>query len=551
VDLEPVTWKNVSKFAREAEELQSERETREAVQRLLEDGEHPESDLPTLQRASQSLEEWLAASVSTESNDGSEAFRIAVFSAVSLASTGIALGLLVHPLLFSILLVAAGIFWYGLRARSQSKDGGNSRDSHRKSFEKTGLNPPARWTEDEVRSRLIGLYDAIAAHKLAERRSEWRDSPATDSDTLEQKEQDLEETRAKLQDQLGAAPDASDVELAVISKRVLDWQEAHDEIEGIQESIETVDDQIKTAREELQAKLDPYGYDDVERSGEATEAIRNLENREQQREAAQRDLDQATETIQEATEKIGALADERDEIFADLDLDSDDHDRLEGLCEQVEAYESAAEDVREANIRANTEAEELESYPGFEPDLKKQEIADLREDLREAERIAEDFDDLQSRLADIKAEIRQAKSDDQVENALAERDRALDDLKDQLEDDCAAMVGDVLVDHVQEATMETSRPDVFERAREILTTITRGRYRLDFDEAEAEFRVFDETKRRGSHLTSFRAALGSKSCSLYESPSSNSRNREFRFHFSSTRRSPTPTTEERRGLSSQ
>jgi len=90
-------------------------------------------------------------------------------------------------------------------------------------------------------------------------------------------------------------------------------------------------------------------------------------------------------------------------------------------------------DVREANIRANTEAEELESYPGFEPDLKKQEIADLREDLREAERIAEDFDDLQSRLADIKAEIRQAKSDDQVENALAERDRALDDLKDQLE----------------------------------------------------------------------------------------------------------------------
>jgi len=178
VDLEPVTWKNVSKFAREAEELQSERETREAVQRLLEDGEHPESDLPTLQRASQSLEEWLAASVSTESNDGSEAFRIAVFSAVSLASTGIALGLLVHPLLFSILLVAAGIFWYGLRARSQSKDGGNSRDSHRKSFEKTGLNPPARWTEDEVRSRLIGLYDAIAAHKLAERRSEWRDSPS-------------------------------------------------------------------------------------------------------------------------------------------------------------------------------------------------------------------------------------------------------------------------------------------------------------------------------------------------------------------------------------
>ncbi|RDZ49685.1 hypothetical protein C5C07_20170 [Haloferax sp. Atlit-4N] len=500
VGLEPVTWKTVSKFAREAEELQSERETRKAVQRLLEDEEYPDTDLSTLQRASQSLEEWLAASVSTESNDGSEAFRIAVFSAVSLASTGIALGLLVHPLLFSILLVAAGVFWYGLRVRSQFADRGDSQEPHRESFEKTGLKSPAAWNEDEVRSRLIGLYDAIAEHKLAERRSEWRDSLATDSDTLEQKERDLEETRAKLQDQLGAAPDASDVELAVISKRVLDWQQAHDEVEGIEESIETVDEQIATAREQLQTKLGPYGYDAIQSSGEATEAIRNLENREQQREAAQRDLDQAVGTIQEATEKIDALEDERDEIFANLDVGSEDHDRLEELCEQVESYDSAGEAVREAEIRANTEAEELENYPEFEPELKEQEVADLREALREAERTAEDFDDLQSRIADIKAEIRQAQSDDQVETALAERDRALDDLRDQLDSDCAAMVGDVLVNHVQEATMETSRPDVFKRARSILSTITRGQYRLDFDENEAEFRVFDESKQKGLAL---------------------------------------------------
>lgn len=189
-----------SRSSHERQRNSTEQETREAVQRLLEDGEHPEPDLPTLQRASQSLEEWLAASAATESNDGSEAFRIATFSAISLASTGMVLGLLVHPLLFSILIVAAGIFWYGLRTRSQSKDGSDSREPHRESFKKTGLKLPETWNEVEVRSRLIGLYDAIAEYKLAERRSEWRDSLATDADTLEQKEQELEETRAKLQD---------------------------------------------------------------------------------------------------------------------------------------------------------------------------------------------------------------------------------------------------------------------------------------------------------------------------------------------------------------
>jgi len=141
VDLEPVTWKNVSKFAREAEELQSERETREAVQRLLEDGEHPESDFTHAPTRESSRWRWLAASVSTESNDGSEAFRIAVFSAVfsrldghRAGSTGASTAIL-HP---------ARRCWYllvWLRARSQSKDGGNSRDSHRKSFEKNRSEP--------------------------------------------------------------------------------------------------------------------------------------------------------------------------------------------------------------------------------------------------------------------------------------------------------------------------------------------------------------------------------------------------------------------------
>lgn len=500
IEFEPVTWKTVSKFAREAEEIQAEREIRDAVQRLLENRESPEPDQSTLQRASQSLEKWLAAPSTTSANDGSKTFRIALFSSVSLASTGIALGLLVHPLLFSILLVAAGILWYGLRTRSQSSDGSDSREPHRKSFQQTDLKPPESWSDDEVRTRLTEFYDEIAEHKLAERRTEWRDSLATDSETLERKEQELEETRAKLREKLGATPNASDVELAVTSERVLDWQKAHDEVTGIQESIETVNEQTETAREELHEKLDPYGHDDVGSSGEATEVVRKLESCEQQRETAQRDLDQATETIREATEKIDDLEDERDEIFADLALDPDDHETLETLCEQVEAHESAKSDVREAEIRANAESEELESYPEFEPKFKNREVADLRDDLREAERTAEDYDDLQSRIADIKAEIRQAKSDEQVETALAGRDRALDDLRNQLEDDRAAMVGDVLVGHVQEATMETSRPDVFERAREILATITRGQYRLAFDENEARFRAFDEAKQKGLAL---------------------------------------------------
>lgn len=497
--LKPVTWQTVSKFAREAEKVKAERETRDAVQRLLENETAPEPDLPTLQRASGALEKWLATS-STTTNDGSKAFQIALVSSLSLAVTGIALGLLVNPLFHSILLLAAGILWYGLQSRSQSSDGGDPRQPHREAFQQTGVAHPDSWSDDEVSARLIELYDVIAEHELAKKRTDWRNSLASDSDTLTQNEGKLEETRTELQEQLGAAPDASDVELAVITKRVLDWQKANDEVEGIEKSIETVDGQIETARQELKTKLDPYSDDDIESSGEATEAIRDLEDRVQQHTTAQRELEGATDTITEATKKLDDLQTERDAIFTDLDLEPGGYDDLEALCEQVDEYDSAKSDVQEAEFGVNTQATELETYPGFKSELKTEEVANLKSELREAEQTAADYDELKSRMDDIEAEIRLAKNNNQVETALAERDRALDALTDQLEDDYAAMVGDVLVNHVQETTMESSRPDVFERAREILATITRGRYRLDFHENDASFRAYDEVKQKGLTL---------------------------------------------------
>ena len=500
VALDPVTWKTVSKFAREAEEIQSERKTRAAVQRLLDDGTSPGPSLSTLQRASQSLEEWLAVHNTAEAPVDEHAFHIGTVSAVALALTAVALGLLVHPLLLSILVIPAGIFWYALRARTQSTDGGTPRESHRESFEKTGLEPPTGWDREAVRSRLIELYDAIAEHKLANQRAEWRESLATDSDTIQQKEQKLEETRADLHERLGDTPDVSDVEITVMTKRVLDWQRAHEEVVGSRESISTVEKEIETILEEFRDNIKPYSHDTIHTSGDATEAIRDLESREKHRETAKRELTHASDVIQEAAEKIKVLTEQRDGIFTELGLNTTEHARLEELCEQVEEYEATLKDVQEATIRANTEAEELESYPEYEPELKQQELVKLRENLREANQITENFDDLQSRIADIKAEIRQAKSTDRVETALAERGRALDQLKTQLETDSAAMVGNVLIDHVQEATMETGRPDVFDRAREILTTITRGQYRLDFDTNEATFRAYDTTEHKGHAL---------------------------------------------------
>jgi hypothetical protein len=74
----------------------------------------------------------------------------------------------------------------------------------------------------------------------------------------------------------------------------------------------------------------------------------------------------------------------------------------------------------------------------------------------------------------------------------------MDDLEDRLEADAAAIVGDALIDHIKSRTDAGGRPEVFERAHEILVRITRGRYKLDLD--DGAFRVFDTVQERGLGL---------------------------------------------------
>lgn len=499
VDLDPVSWKDISKFARTAEEVQAARASREAIEDWVANAEDPATSRSTLDRGAQALEKWLSAPSPPEVETSNEAFRIALVSGVLLSLAGIALGASVHPVLFSLILVGIGILWYGYQTRTTTSETNDPRTSHRDSYRQTGLEDPDSWTVDDVHDRLLELYDLIVQHEVADERTQVGDSFTTQQN-LEEQERELEDKRSTLRDQLGAAPETTDIELTVITKRVLDWQVAHDEVVRLEAELEEVTTQLADARAEFESDVEPYGYDSVENHAEATETIRDLESREDNRETAQETLERAEDTIAKADEKIGDLESEWEDIFTALELEPGDYDALESLCEQVEDYNEAKSNVESAQVLAKNEEEDLEAMPGYEPALKERDVPDLEVERDEAQATADSYDEIHSDITEIETKIEEAKHDDAVETAITEKDRALDALRDQLADDYRAMVGNVLIDHVQDRTVEASRPPIFQRAREILTTITRGRYRLDFDEASTSFRAFDTAKQKGFTL---------------------------------------------------
>jgi uncharacterized protein YhaN len=500
VELDPGSWAEVSEFARQAEQVQAEQQRQEAIEQWAENEEAPEGDLRTLERGSKALEDWLIAGPSGAAASGGEAaFRVGTVSAVLVSLAGIALGVLVNPLLFAVVLVGIALFVYAYQQRQDREISGNERETHRDSFEQTGLEPPASWDEERVRDRLVEIYDEIAQHKVVEERQQQRDAVLAEQD-LDRKEQTLAEKREELRDEIGAAPDTTDIELAVIVRRVLDWQGANDEVVSLQAELDEVTEHLETTRNTLQSELGEYGYDDVEDSATATDAIRDLEQRQTTHENATSDVAEAKATIEKADEKIDELEAERRGIFTTLDLECGDRDELQSLCEQVEEYETAEREVETTKAVVEQEREKLEALPAYDPDLRDRELSDLKQELRDVEEIAADHDEIQGQIADIEAKIREAKTDTAVEDAIAEKDQALDVLEEQLNDDYAAMVGDVLVDHVQEVTIEASRPAVFHRANELLTMVTHGRYELVLSEGEQTFRAYDTAKQKGFAL---------------------------------------------------
>lgn len=501
--IDPAAWGEISDFLKASERVHAKREAYEAVDKWLADVEPPEQDIESLRQGRQALENWLSVPTPPSESSGKTAFRVAVVSAVLVGASSVLLGLLINPVFFSLLLVAAGLFYYGYRSRSDGDDSTNAKETYKESFARLSLKPPANWESDEVRNRLTELYQALADAQLAEQRKERRKALTSDRSTLEEQETDLKAKRTELQTRIGISPE-SDAELAAFTDSIRRWQEANDDVAGAQGELESVTEQIESTCEKLSSELEPYGYESVDDSATATKNIRNLESRQQSHREATNELERAEEDIEAARTELAELRREREEIFTTCGLSVGETDDLRRLCEQVEEYTEAKQAVDKHQSLLQKEADELESYPSYDPALKEHSITELESRKSDAQEIASKKEAVQKEITEIETKIQGAEGDSGFEEATADKQRALDALADRLKQDAEAMVGDVLVDHVSAATEDSSRTAVFEDAQNILTRITKGRYKLDID--DDSFYAYDTVKERGFALDELSSA---------------------------------------------
>ena len=492
--IDAVTFGELSEFAREVERARAQADAVEAELRLCADAEAP-VDLDVVRTGSHLLGSWLSEGDGGVRDTGNSPAPLWMVAVLAVIAWGLHAARW-HWAFALLAMLALVIAVLGTRRRQAADD---PRDGLQREYERLALQRPAAWRAEDVRALLDVLRKRLADGVVAAKRSEWRDLSAGRRDELAKRMRALDERGAQLAARFGVVPDTDQRQLSWLADRIGHWQKATLDVAGSRAALDAALGQCSAALARISGRLLPYGYEQLETSAEVKGAIDALENRVREHEDALRRGRDARRRIEELGRGRETAQNECEEILKRAGA-SDDAE-VEALCARFEEYVEAR-NAHDFAVRDRDSARaDLEAASGYEPELADRALSILESDGAEANRIAGEADSLTRDVAVVRDAVERAKHASDVETAVAELADARAALQLARERDLDAVIGDLVMRHVQQATRDQNRPEVFHRARELFARITRGRYRLDFAEGDApSFRAFDETTGVGQAL---------------------------------------------------
>lgn len=488
--------------AARVEELSQERRRVEAELRRLGEDQEPQ-DEHRLMRGVDLLARWLRAPDTTGSARSRRLALIAVLTAVMVALAGSLLaGLALVPALISA--AAGGLAGWavaGLSGRAPQ----DPREGHRQEYERLGLRPPEAWTVEAVERCLEELLREAALAREAGRRAELRQGLRRELDELEGQWREVVGRWAETAERLGLPVTTDLPGLLWLAERIGAWQTAHARLQEQQATLTVVEQERSGLLTELQAALEPFGYAGLEATEDLAGALGDLERRRERWEKAWQDERAALDRARRAEAEAVRVEGEVRRLFERLGLDPEDEAseaRVRRAVAELERFRELDQRWREASWRVERARREVGSDPGDEArGLDGASLVELIQARERAREEAKGYEEYHDQITRTQERIRQAKQAHALEEALAEKDAAVDRLRQFFRQDAEAQLGALLAEWVQAESRDSERPQVFHRARELFRQITAGRYSLELeDETEPLFRALETETGEGRAL---------------------------------------------------
>ncbi len=501
--IDAASFRELAGFAREAERAHAELAAADAAARMLAEERAPE-DLYALRAGADVLSRWLAEVRAAGERAGRNAAAFLWGLALLAASGWLLHALRWHWAFALVALAAAAVALWGSRLA-----GGTDRVvALRHEYERLGLERPREWTTEMVRDLRNRVQARLAEGSVAAERAVLRAKAEKELALAEERARAVDARGRAVAERLGAAPDTDQRQLSWLAERIGQWQNAALDVTSAAAELDAARARLNESLAGAAEVLARFG--EVPRQREASVAsvagaIDALERRCGDHAAA---LARAAEAdrVAAASERLReGVEHDCEALLARVGV-ADDVD-VEKLCASFESFRAACEAERFSRHSLDSLRAELRATAGHDEELECGAIAALERERDEAAAAAGDLDDLTAELARLEQEVEHAKRASDLESAVAATEGARAALASQRDGDLRAMIGDMIARHVQRLTRDKHRPEVFRRAHELFTLVTRGRYGLMLEDGAApSFRAYDVDAAMGRALDQLSSA---------------------------------------------
>lgn len=440
------------------------------------DGQH---NLGQSRSAAEALRSWLRAPEPESLSGRIRARRYWILFAFATVAAAFGLAALVDPMFAILAAAGAGIaipvfMLRNLRASS------SERKAARNAFEKLGVDKPDAWDIPSVESRLRSVESeaAILDAKLqrARDRDVERQTLKNELGGLSEAETALDARSQKLKDSLKLGAILPDAELVDFARALDLLRSARGKDQGAAGKAKHLEATHTEILSDLAGVLERHGELRPVGAATAVAALNQLADQNTRLEKAIADERIATEQLRLVSSDRDSALDSIKQIYADASLDEGDLHGLAALLNSLPHYLKLTGEA--ARLESQIELDRTELAKEGEAELTgcdRPSLERLHSDLSQA---AKKATELRDEIAEINAQVNEAKRSSNVQDLIAVREEARGKLQDRRNEALFAKVGKFLIDAVEQEYEQTQMPRVLERARSHFSAFTHHNYEL-------------------------------------------------------------------------
>ena len=491
-------------FLRAAENHRTQKNAINERLRLLADIEHSEdgqSRPETLRGAVDALRRWLRSPEPETFRDRLRARLAWILLAVAMAVAGAGLAVFVDPWFGLLLAAGAGVMAPVILLRGAIA-ASNSRANAQQAFARLApkVKAPDAWAVGPVESRLSNLEAEVASIDSRLQRVRYRDADRQNLKSqlkgVVEKEPSLDERRKNLLESLKLDPIPPDAELVDFAHALNQLRAARIKYEGAAGRVAELEAIHAQLLSHLADVLQRHGEPMPEDAATAKAYLGNLSDRNAQLVKAIGDERQADAQLKQNSDDLHGALDSSRQTYAEASLNDSDLPGLTALLKRLPKYLELKERAYRLEAQITLDRDELSKADEAElVNYDKTTLERLKHDFSAAEQKAHK---LQSGIAEIEAQVNEAKRGSNLQDLIAQREKARTELQDRRDEAIFARAGRFLVEAVEKEYEQNQKPRVFERARDHFSTFTHHGYELRLGHDTKSPRLFADDLRSGA-----------------------------------------------------